>query len=345
MCDSWRKPSKNELSLAEIEEVFEQLPRMDAVRLTGGEPFLRRDLPEITHLAQDKLRPLFLHITTNGFLSERIVRFCEERRKDIPLHLLVSVDGVGDKHDQVRGTKDAWNRVVATLESLSPRQKELRLRLAVNQTIIDAEGVEHYRLLREFLRPLGIRHNMVMAYDVSATYSMDAEVNAAPRAVGQFTTVGELASEQLEGLLREAEEDLADQPRTARLGRRYYLRGLRNRLLEGRGHPNPKCVALSSHMRLMPDGPVPTCQFNTFSVGKLPDQRFDEVWFGDRVNRQRAWVRRCPGCWAECEIIPNSIYTGDLIRESLVSPVHGLLSRWPAAVSNKGVSEGAICHG
>ena len=43
MCDSWKMPSPDDLSFAEIERIFQQLPRMDAVRLTGGEPFVRRD--------------------------------------------------------------------------------------------------------------------------------------------------------------------------------------------------------------------------------------------------------------------------------------------------------------
>ena len=47
MCDSWQKGGGDELSLAAIEGIFAQLPRLDAVRLSGGEPFLRRDLREI----------------------------------------------------------------------------------------------------------------------------------------------------------------------------------------------------------------------------------------------------------------------------------------------------------
>jgi len=60
--------------------------------------------------------------------------------------------------------------VTKTLMQLAPRQKELRLRLMVNQTIVDAEGAEQFRLLREFLRPYGVYNNVVLAYDQSATY-------------------------------------------------------------------------------------------------------------------------------------------------------------------------------
>ena len=319
MCDSWRKPSPDDLTLAEIENIFTQLPRMDAVRLSGGEPFVRRDLPEITELVQSRLRPYFLHITSNGFLTDRIVKFCEERSKDIPLQLLISVDGMGDKHNQVRGHKKAWDYVIRTLEALAPRREELRLELSVNQTIVDREGAEHYSQLRDRLRPLGVRNNLVMAYDASATYSVEKEVDVAPTEIGQFFTFGEFTQEQLAELFDEVEADLESYPWRDRLAKQYYLDGIRNRLLEDRPEPNPKCVALASHLRLLPNGDVPTCQFNTRVVGNLREQSFEEVWASQEITRQRDWVHQCPGCWAECEVLPSAIYTGDLVSKSVRS--------------------------
>ena len=317
MCDSWRKPSPNDLSLQEIENIFHQLPQMDAVRLTGGEPFVRRDMLEIAHLTQEKLRPLILHVTTNGFLTDRIVKFCEERKQDVPLSLLVSVDGMEDKHNAVRGHDKAWDFIVKTLETLAPRQKELRMNLAVNQTIVDAEGVEHYKRLRDFLKPLGIRNNVVMAYDVSATYNLEEEIDVAPTQIGEFATFGEFTPEHLKELFDEIEKDLPSYRLLDRIAKKYYLLGIRNRLLGDVGAPNPKCVALNSHLRLFPDGRVPTCQFNTTAVGNLRDEKFADLWAKVNVEKQREWVSKCPGCWAECEVLPNAIYTGDLLQRTL----------------------------
>ena len=338
MCDSWRKPSPDDLTLGEIEGIFDQLPTLDGVRLSGGEPFVRRDLLEIAHLAQEKLRPLFLHVTTNGFLTDRIVRFCEERRRDVPLQLLISVDGLADKHNRVRGHDKAWDYATRTLEALAPRRKELRLQLAVNQTIVDAEGAEHYRKLRDYLRPLGVRNNFVMAYDASATYHLEAETEVAPTEIGQFATFGEFSNEQLADLFDEVERDLAHYPFHERLAKRYYLRGIRSRLLHGEnGHaqPNPMCVTLSSHLRLLPDGRVPTCQFNTRPAGDLRRQSFEELWRSETIERQRSWVRACPGCWAECEVLPNAVYTGDLARE-LAPRATGLAARSRPSVPEDG---------
>lgn len=314
MCDSWKMPNKNDLSLEEIERIFGQLPRMDAVRLTGGEPFARKDMVEIAQLVDAKLKPLSLHVTTNGFLTERIVDFCERRPKRTPLDLLISIDGVGEKHNTIRGHSKAYDLCLEAIQALAPRRKELRLKIAVNQTIVDAEGAEHYPKLREVLRPYGIHNQIVMAYDVSATYNLKDDVDVAPREAGQFSTFGEFTPDQIRELLDEVERDINQYSWGQRLAKRYYLRGIRNRLLHQQGTPNPKCVALTSHLRIFPNGDVPTCQFNSHTVGNLREQSFQEIWTSLQAETQRTWVRRCAGCWAECEVLPSAIYTGDLFQ-------------------------------
>jgi Fe-coproporphyrin III synthase len=341
MCDCWKKPSPDELTLGEIERVFRQLPRMDGVRLSGGEPFVRTDFADIARLAATILRPRFLHVTTNGFLTRRVVEFCELRDRSIPLHLLVSLDGTEAKHNEVRGRDTAWDTTIATVGALAPRQRELRLSLAVNQTIVDRAGVAEHRRLHELLRPLGVRVNAVVAYDVSATYSLEHEKEAAPLAAGDFTTFGQFEKGDAESLLAELEAGIAEFPWLERLAKSYYLKGIRNRLLRGVGDPNPSCVALNSHLRLFPNGDVPVCQFNSRRVGNLRKETFAQVWSGDAIRPQRDWVKRCAGCWAECEVLPNALYSGDGFRHALAGlrPGAGRDSRpaalVPASCSNR----------
>jgi MoaA/NifB/PqqE/SkfB family radical SAM enzyme len=76
-------------------------------------------------------------------------------------------------------------------------------------------------------------------------------------------------------------------------------------------------VALRSHLRLLPDGGVPVCQFNTEVVGNLLRQSFDEVWRSAAAQKSRDWVDACTGCWAECEVVPNAVYSGDIWRGAL----------------------------
>ena len=97
MCDSWRKDAKGDLTLAEIERIF------TAASADGRCPADRwsRSCAAIwwtsLGLAAGALDPALLHVTTNGFLTDRIVDFCERRPRTIPLNLLVSIDGVGSR--------------------------------------------------------------------------------------------------------------------------------------------------------------------------------------------------------------------------------------------------------
>ncbi|HTI72335.1 MAG TPA: radical SAM protein [Candidatus Limnocylindria bacterium] len=316
MCDCWKKDSPNDLRVEEIDAIFAQLPPMDAVRLTGGEPFVRKDFAELADLVRRRLRPRFLHVTTNGFLTSRIVEWCESRDRSLPLRLLVSMDGVGEKHNQVRGRDTAWSTTFATVQAIAPRQKELNLQLSVNQTIVDAEGIGHYKGLRDLLKPLGVQVNVVLAYDASATYSLKLDAGVAPSQIGSFTAFGDLDGAEVGELCDAVAEDIDDFAFADRLAKRYYWRGVKSRLVarDRVPSPNPPCVALNSHLRIFPNGDVPVCQFNAKRVGNLRVDTFENVWFSEPASTQRDWVRKCPGCWAECEVLPNAVYTGDLLR-------------------------------
>lgn len=314
MCDSWKMPTKDDLVIDEIRSIFKQLPTMDFVRLTGGEPLMRMDFLQIADAVVEYLHPLVLHVTTNGFLTKRLVDFCEKRDRSVPLELLISVDGVGEKHNEVRGSSIAWQSVQRSLQELAPRRRELNLKLAVNQTVVDTEGADHYDALHAYLNGMGIPHHLVIAYDTSATYNVQRDLDLAPSEPGQFITFGSIEDGRMERLLDKAERDSAELPWAERIAKQYYLRGIRNRVLFGAAQPNPPCAALTNHLRIFPNGDVPTCQFNSHIVGNLRNQSFRDVWDSLKISEMRRWVRACKGCWAECEVVPSAVYSLDILR-------------------------------
>ncbi|HSN83351.1 MAG TPA: SPASM domain-containing protein [Polyangiales bacterium] len=109
-----------------------------------------------------------------------------------------------------------------------------------------------------------------------------------------------------------------------------------------------RCVALSSHLRLYPNGDVPTCQFNSKIVGNLRHQPFEELWRSGTTEKQRRWVRQCPGCWAECEVLPNAIYSGQLLQlgtapaEARHSAARAKSSKEADAKAGSGASSGVL---
>ena len=114
-CDHWHH--KDELPAEAVDALLDQAPDIGVklLVLTGGEPFLRKDLFGIIDRARDQ--QLTVNITTNGTMLERRIRLLAAHP---PHSLSVSMDGLDDTHDKLRGrpgtARRAWRgieRVIA----------------------------------------------------------------------------------------------------------------------------------------------------------------------------------------------------------------------------------------
>jgi MoaA/NifB/PqqE/SkfB family radical SAM enzyme len=112
---------KNELTLAEIDRLTGTLPPIRLLLISGGEPFLRRDLPEILRLYFERCGFFNASIPTNGFGPEEVARAAEKIcgfSPELALGISVSIDGFQEFHDRVRAVPGLYARALATLEAL-----------------------------------------------------------------------------------------------------------------------------------------------------------------------------------------------------------------------------------
>jgi MoaA/NifB/PqqE/SkfB family radical SAM enzyme len=230
---------------------------------------------------------------------------------------MVSLDGVGETHDQNRGRRVSYRAAIDSIRRLA-ELRDSGIRVSVNHTVISARSLADAERLREELGDLDVDVQTVLAYAESSMYSLANRGKKATHAIVPrgYPLHPDLAGADTTGFV-ERELERAETLRTAgmRLGKRYYLKGLLARLRdEENPKPQPRCVALRSHLRLLPDGRVPVCQFNTEAVGSLLDSSLEELWNAQPTREARQWVDDCPGCWAECEVIPSAIYTGDILN-------------------------------
>jgi MoaA/NifB/PqqE/SkfB family radical SAM enzyme len=317
MCDSWRLKPGSELSPAEVAVVFGKIGRLDVVRLTGGEPFLREDFAEIAEIVMDRSQPAVLHVTTNGSRPDAVEALARSFSRPTHLRFLVSLDGLAEEHDQSRGKDATFATALESVRRLIEVRAERGIDVSVNHTVISAKSIADHAELRAQLHAMGVDVQSVLAYADSSMYGLKLRGKKAEHLI---VPKGYPLHPKLQGsdVVGFVEDELAHvsklRNRATRVGKRYYLKGLLARLREERNpSPHPPCVALRSHIRLLPDGRVPVCQFNTETVGNLLTNSFDDVW-GPAAKGARAWVDACPGCWAECEVMPSAIYTGDIGR-------------------------------
>ena len=206
--------------------------------------------------------------------------------------------------------------------------------MSVNHTVISPESLDDAERVREELGRLGVDVQSVLAYSESSMYGIKLRGKRAEHVITRtgYPLHPRLAGADVVGFVqRELERARRLSSPLRRLGKSYYLRGLLARLRgDPSPNPRPRCVALRSHVRLLPDGRMPVCQFNTEIVGDLTKQSLREIAQQAGTRAARAWVDACPGCWAECEVIPSAIYTGDFLRDALGAPFRSFADRFAA---------------
>lgn len=111
MCDCWRDPSRPE---DEIQmDTIKKLPEMAFTNITGGEPFIRKDLPEIVEELYKKTDRIV--ISTNGYFTDRIIDLCKRFPK---IGIRISIEGMQETNDAIRGLPNGWQRGYETLKTL-----------------------------------------------------------------------------------------------------------------------------------------------------------------------------------------------------------------------------------
>jgi MoaA/NifB/PqqE/SkfB family radical SAM enzyme len=112
---------KSELTLEEIGQLAGRLPPIRLLLISGGEPFLRRDLPEILRVYFERCGFFSAGIPTNGFSASEIrgavARICAVDPA-LALGVSVSLDGFAPFHDRIRAVPGLYERAIETLESL-----------------------------------------------------------------------------------------------------------------------------------------------------------------------------------------------------------------------------------
>jgi MoaA/NifB/PqqE/SkfB family radical SAM enzyme len=118
----------HELTLEEIERVARSLPRLLVLSLTGGEPFVRKDLADVHAAFCRHTRPHLVTISSNGHYQERMRDQLERMVTAFPdsnLYLYLSLDGPEAINDEIRGA-GTYARTFDTLHLLQDLRRAHR---------------------------------------------------------------------------------------------------------------------------------------------------------------------------------------------------------------------------
>ncbi len=291
-CSIWKTPSPDELTAQEWERVFASAPRSTWVNLSGGEIFMRKDLPDILGALTARMRDLYLvDFPTTGYYPERTLAACEQLVRGGVGRVLVTVSLAGppELHDRLRGRDGAFERACEGMRAL--KQAALpRVQAFFGMTLFpsNADHVEQAVAAAcervEGLQRSDFHFNIGME---SGHYYRNAGVDAKPPA------------RVLEILHKQRRRGVGP----VAVLERAYQRRIGRYLKTGRS-PVP-CAALRSSVFVDPQGVVYPCSIYSRPLGSLRTHAYDlgAILRAEEARRARRSViaDTCPGCWTPCE--------------------------------------------
>lgn len=295
MCYTWKHPSKKEDEIRP--EDLLALPSVVRLNITGGEPFLKDDLSEILDVVKKKAKRVV--ISSNGFLTKRTLDVMSKHR-DVGIR--ISVDGIGETHDNIRGVNGAHRKTLETLQGL----KALGIKdLGIAVTVSDQNAtdlVALYKLAKENCVELAtaILHNAYYFHKednvILDKYQVELELK---RLIGEF-----LKSRHPKDWFRA-----------------YFTHGIIDHM-NGKQRAM-KCTMATDSFYVDPYGNVRPCNVMDFPFGNIKDKTFQEIWTSPEAEEAR---KRVSACTCNCWMIGS---VGHLMRQKFWVPLVWILQhKW-----------------
>lgn len=172
MCNVWkadvRDAKRNELTLDEYRRMLTAsrrfLSHLKHVSLTGGETTLRTDLAEIVNAIAEHYPTVSINVNTNAFDTDRLMTFVEKAAaRTSRLTVMVSLDGMGETHDRMRGVLGAFEKAFGSIRSLIAfRDRTRRIKVGINTTLSELNGGTHLGEIHEFCVRNGVKFTPIV---------------------------------------------------------------------------------------------------------------------------------------------------------------------------------------
>ncbi len=144
---------QNELTLNEIRLIAKKSPKLLRLLISGGEPFLRKDLPDICKAFYDYTKVLHITIPSNGSfpkLIESTTCSILEKCKNAYVNISLSLDQLGKKRDIFVKKKNSFQKFEQSYFRLFQlKQKFKNFGLSIITTL-NADNQEDIDLIYEY---------------------------------------------------------------------------------------------------------------------------------------------------------------------------------------------------
>ncbi|MEZ5366756.1 MAG: radical SAM protein [Bryobacterales bacterium] len=297
-CFYWRNLNRtDDLTFDEMVDLSKSLGRVENLNLSGGEPFLRKDLGRICRemIRRNQVRQIYC--PTNGSFPDKVVAQVEETLREPGLELFaveISLDGTAEFHDRFRHMSGAFDRAMRTYDAVAElQQRDPRVRIHAISTATDTNMEEIRRLTAElYVRcPRMDHHNLVLIRGDRKDPSLQGPRLEEFRALYDY--MKSLWQPREEGRYGAIAEPLTQWTKTRTAAERRQV---------------APCQAGNLSAVVYSNGDVSACE-NHPPLGNLRDRSFAEIWHGADAAARRASIRakQCH-CTNETFLWPSVVF-------------------------------------
>jgi radical SAM protein with 4Fe4S-binding SPASM domain len=301
------KKPENELTLEEIEKISASLGPLFFLLPTGGEPFLRKDLPEIIRCYYNNNSLRKIGMPTNGSLTETAVKSVTkilEIGDDLHLGVDISIDAIGEDHDKIRNFPGLFEKATKTYRAFKDIEKDCRnFNTCLEITVSSYNQDKLSEIYDYFLDELGIDNLIVRI------------VRGTPR----DPCAKDVDINKFEAFSQRIEEDILSSTlpgysnfpmSTFVIARDIIGRRLTMKLLRENRYQIP-CYAGNLTGVLRSNGDVYPCELLGEKYGNLRDvnYNFKKLWLSERAEKIRRHISKGKCfCTHECFITNNILF-------------------------------------
>ena len=301
-CNIWMK-REDELTIDEWDKVLASLGKAPYwFTISGGEPLMYPHVVELAELAYRHCAPGVINIPTNSLLPtipdrvERIAKACPESQLIINL----SLDGVGAKHDYIRGIPGNFVKFEERLRQLLSLKKKFKNLTIGIHSVVSVFSVGHLDELiayadksgaDQFITEIAEPRVELDTVGLPITPSQKEYTQAIDRLITY------VESKQFNGVAKITEA----------LRVEYYK--LVKRILDEKDQVID-CYAGWVSAQIYANGTVWPCCVRADNLGNLRDHNYDfkEIWFGEKIREARRSIAA-----KECHCpLANASYTNML---------------------------------
>jgi radical SAM protein with 4Fe4S-binding SPASM domain len=278
MCGIWRKKPQKELN----PEEYLKLPKsLKDINISGGEPFLRNDLVEIIQNVKKSCPKARIIISTNGFLSEIIYRRMKKILEiDSNAGIAISVDGIGEIHNEIRGIDNGYQKVLKTIKNL----KLLNVKSVKVAFTAMEENVKEMEKVYNFAQEKKLEFTCAVAQNSEHYFgAANQKIQNKKDLKNQFEKI----------IFREFKKN-----NLKNFARAHFARGLCEfALKQKRILP---CQAAKDFFFLDPQGNIYPCPVSNLIIGNIKEEKFEKIWHSAKAEETRKKIKNCQKCWMIC---------------------------------------------